>query len=528
MTVILPEHKITGLLRDYFAGINQVEIATRNGVDQSSVSNYTQRLKQRASDIGLSAAAKEFGVMNEIDSLRSLAVELKKTNSSIEGAKEGLHFSGLVKKLGVGPDEYPDLISMCRRAKDQGFVDAALRLKRLEENTGAPYEMVVSRFEELVPKVQSLQQKKEQLEGDIGQLTSAEAAAKLRLSQIQATEEKERARQEAALKDMMARSSVCTRQIEEVSKLKRELAEAGLDLPTITKLASEFKTEINKVDLTGIKDAIRRHSSLSQTLAEMQMQRQTLEAKLSELQGYNLDEENKKKRLSNQITELEGNINAQEKTLVELDTSVNRKRREYDLFEWFMAMASTSPSTGVQFYDGLVSFLMSVMRPGWYTSKSAQEFRGAFVRTVIGDYLHCFHCDHCGAKFILNRNPYYREYTCPACGSWLWVKADDSFITEMVSPGNLEQISQTQRLQEEVDRLKPLEVFLDIPCAICEKPMPNDRWNRGSILKIFKEAPKTHLECWNTPAGQNFSLKMLTKTITDISRQTNKNRDSLY
>jgi hypothetical protein len=524
MTVMLPEHKITSLLRDYFAGINQVDVAARNGVDQSTVSNYTQRFKRRTSDIGLSAAAKEFGVMNEIDSLRSLAVELSKTNLTIEGAKQGLHFSGLVKKLGVGPDEYPDLISMCRRAKDQGFVDAALRLKRLEENTGAPYKMVVSRFEELVPKVQSLQQKKEQLEGDIGQLASAEAAAKLRLFQTQATEEKERARQEAALKDMMARSSVCTREIEEVSKLKRELVEAGLDLPTITKLASEFKTEINKVDLTGIKDAIRRHSSLSQTLAEMQAQRQTLETKLSQLHDDNLDEENKQKCLSNQIAELQGNINEREKTLADLDTSVNRKRRQWDIFEWFMAMVSTSPSTGAEFYNGLVSFLESVMRPGGFTSKSAEELRSAFVRAVMGDYLHCFRCDFCGAKFILNRSPYYRGrgYTCPACASMFSVKADDSFITEMVNPSTLDKISLTQRLQEQVDRLKPLEVFLDIPCAICEKPMPNDRLNREGALKVFKEAAIAHPGCWNTPAGQTLYLKVLAKEITDLSRQIKK------
>jgi hypothetical protein len=189
-----------------------------------------------------------------------------------------------------------------------------------------------------------------------------------------------------------------------------------------------------------------------------------------------------------------------------------------------MAMASTSPSTVVQFYDGLVSFLKSVMLPGWYTPKSAQEFRGAFVRTVMGDYLHCFRCDFCGAKFILNRSPYYRGrgYTCPACASMFSVKADDTFITEMVSPSNLEQISRTQRLQEEVDRLKPLEVFLDIPCAICEKPMPNDRLNRGSILKVFKEASIAHPECWSTTAGQALSFRMLTKEITNLFVQINK------
>jgi len=524
MTVMLPEHKISSILRDYFAGINQVEIAARNAVDQSTVSNYTQRFKQRASDIGLAAAGKEFEVMNEIDSLRSLAVEIKKTNLTIEGAKQGLHFSGLFKKLGVGPNEYPDMISLCRRAKDQGFVDAALRLRRLEENAGAPYEMVVSHFEELMPKIQSLEQNKERLKDEIGQLTSSEAATKLRLSQMQAMEEKERARQEAALEDVMVRSRVCIREIEEVGRLKRDLAAAGLDLPTITKLANEFKIEINKVDLTGIKDAIEKHGSLSQTLAKMQMQRQILEAKFSELHGYNLDEENKKKRLSNQIAELEGNINAREKTLADLDTRLNRKRRQHDLFESFMAMMLTSPSTGAQFFESLVPFLQSVMQPGGFILKNAEELRSAFVRTVMGDYLHCFRCDLCEAKFILNRSPYYRDrdYTCPACASGLSVKADDTFITEMVSPSNLEQISRTQRLQEEVDRLKPLEVFLDIPCAICQKPMPNDRWNREGILKVFKEASIAHPECWSTTAGQALSFRMLTKEITNLFVQINK------
>jgi len=53
-----------------------------------------------------------------------------------------------------------------------------------------------------------------------------------------------------------------------------------------------------------------------------------------------------------------------------------------------------------------------------------------------------------------------------------------------------------------VDRLKPLEVFRDIPCAICGEPMSNNDWTREGIVKIFKEALKAHPACWKTPTGQ--------------------------
>jgi hypothetical protein len=40
--------------------------------------------------------------------------------------------------------------------------------------------------------------------------------------------------------------------------------------------------------------------------------------------------------------------------------------------------------------------------------KNADEMRSLFVRMVMGDYLKCFYCDVCSAKFITNMKLKYK------------------------------------------------------------------------------------------------------------------------
>ena len=253
MTVMLPPHKVSRMLRDYFAGVTQTEIARRNAVDQSTVSNYTRRFKVRADAVGLLAAGEEFSVMKEVDSLRSLAVELAKSRMTVEGAKEGLRIMRLFQQLGVSPDGHQDLIRLCRRVKDQGFVDTALRLRQQEETAGMTYEQVVSRFEDLAPKVESLEQRETQLKGDISELIQSKVAMRGELSSLreeveQAKKriEKEKSKLESELKRKMTEFDVTKQEVEEVGRLKGYLQGMGLDLPTLIKLAKEFTIEDEK------------------------------------------------------------------------------------------------------------------------------------------------------------------------------------------------------------------------------------------------------------------------------------------
>ena len=59
MTVRLSRHKVTGLLRRYFQGMAQTQIAGVVGVNQSSISVYASRFSERSEKMGLAAAGEE-------------------------------------------------------------------------------------------------------------------------------------------------------------------------------------------------------------------------------------------------------------------------------------------------------------------------------------------------------------------------------------------------------------------------------------------------------------------------------------
>lgn len=182
MTVELSPQKVSKILYCFFSGMLQPAIAKKTGVNQSTVSRYTSRLKALADDIGLIPAAKEFGIMHEVDSLRSLAVELSKNKLTVEETREGLAILKLFDSLGVPSGKHEDLVEVIAELEDPGFVPAAMKLEKLEAATGKSYTEVVSEFEKLSAQIAemeekgaALSQKNESLQESIKKLLAAEA-----------------------------------------------------------------------------------------------------------------------------------------------------------------------------------------------------------------------------------------------------------------------------------------------------------------------------------------------------------------
>lgn len=101
MTVKLSPQKVRKIVSGYFSGIPQMKIAKKSGVDQSSVSHYASRFRQRTAEIGIVAAGKEYEVYEEVTALRSLSVELAKVRMTVEEAREGVRIMREFDKLGV-------------------------------------------------------------------------------------------------------------------------------------------------------------------------------------------------------------------------------------------------------------------------------------------------------------------------------------------------------------------------------------------------------------------------------------------
>lgn len=103
MTVKLSPQKVAKILRYYFSGLPQMKIAKKSGVDQSSISIYATRFKERVSEVRIISAGKEYGLMEEVDALRSLSVELHKAKLTVDEAKEGVKVEKAFIKLGISP-----------------------------------------------------------------------------------------------------------------------------------------------------------------------------------------------------------------------------------------------------------------------------------------------------------------------------------------------------------------------------------------------------------------------------------------
>lgn len=249
MTLRLSHHKVSQILSCYFRGIPQPEIARKVGVDQSTVSIYAARLRDRAAKVGWEAAGKEYEVFNEVDSLRSLAVELARDKLTVEEVKQGLHIMKLFMELGVSPEQHAALVRVCDEVADPGFIAAAVRLSQVEKEAGASYEQTVLRFEDLSHRLESLQGQVQSANEELQRVIQVLGAKKHEFNQLnrhlaqhRRGVKRKQAELDRELKKKVVQFGARAREIEQLAKLKAELRQTGMNVSTLVGLAKEFKT----------------------------------------------------------------------------------------------------------------------------------------------------------------------------------------------------------------------------------------------------------------------------------------------
>jgi Skp family chaperone for outer membrane proteins len=151
-------------------------------------------------------------------------------------------------KLGVDPDQYTGLIEVCKKVDDPGFINAALKLNRIEAEGQMSYEEATSKFgritSELPPaenRLRGLQTKLKSLNRLIAQRNSELTNVEAYVVQLQKEAKAKEAKLEQEFGIKMKKLNVQDKEVEAVAKLKTELIKQGLDLPTLLKLATEFK-----------------------------------------------------------------------------------------------------------------------------------------------------------------------------------------------------------------------------------------------------------------------------------------------
>ncbi|MFC1926701.1 hypothetical protein ACFLWV_02995, partial [Chloroflexota bacterium] len=239
--------KVSRLLKGYFQGLSQVDIAQITGVDQSTVSLYSTRFKDRAGSIGLLPAGKEYAVVNEVNALRSLAVELYQAGLTVEDANKGLLIMKDFIKLGIDPRQHATLVKVCGEISDPNFIQCAVKLASIEAETKMTYEKIITKLEKAVAELPDAEKKlkdtQSELELTISSLSEKEHKLKKlggQLTQIQKDTRSKKEELEKELKAKIKQSGLQKAEVEEFSKLKVQLKKQGLDMSTLIKLAKEF------------------------------------------------------------------------------------------------------------------------------------------------------------------------------------------------------------------------------------------------------------------------------------------------
>ena len=232
--------------------------------------------------------------------------------------------------------------------------------------------------------------------------------------------------------------------------------------------------EAKVTDFAKLNEAVEKFGSLQKANAQLEKDNLALEKGNAQLKQENRNLEATKDKLTGQVEEINIKKDDNQGQLQILYNKIKVRSYQYELFCSFMAMVVESPSV-THSLNYLIMLFQNIIDAGWHLSKSAEDMRSLFIRTVMGDYLKSFRCDSCGAKFITNKKPqnkyFGNGYQCPVCHNWYAIKEDDSFLKALVSEKQLEDTQHLEEVMEEYELLEPFKAFLEVPCEICHEPV---------------------------------------------------------
>jgi predicted RNA-binding Zn-ribbon protein involved in translation (DUF1610 family) len=248
----------------------------------------------------------------------------------------------------------------------------------------------------------------------------------------------------------------------------------------------------SEIDLKKLDKALEQFGSLQKAIEALQAHKLELENDIAQLSAS-------KTKLEQEVASLETRRTSLSGVLEKLDAAFKEKWWQYVLFTGFMSLVSAQDAQDIERF---VASAQQWVKVSPFIPTLARE---QIIMELMGSVVKAFRCSSrsCGAQFLVNRKSLRSggDYRCPACDWKLHAEPDDSMLSLFLSPERIEKVKELEVVQAEVERLKPLEVFMDIPCAVCGKAMPNDR-QREQVERIFKACGMAHPECWETPFGK--------------------------
>jgi len=294
MTEKTSPHKVSRMLELYFQGYSQSDIAEKINVNQSTVSLHINRFKTMADKQGLEISAKEYGIMDALKSLHSLAVELRQAKLTVEEAKAGLRVHRVFQKCGVDEQKYNDLIEACYKMHSDGFLDSAVKLNQLQKSTGLGYEDAISGYQTAINQLKETKHKLVELTTKIkaweAVLASIDKKKELTTKELNSYMEKvgldmKRLQMVESFAVALKKANVGDDELGNYLKYQIELNKAGISLSTFAEILNKVKVLTTHDQGRELLKMLVQYGSLAETTKELQSRINELQKETSVLEG---------------------------------------------------------------------------------------------------------------------------------------------------------------------------------------------------------------------------------------------------
>jgi mevalonate kinase len=308
----------------FLRGLSYDEIAEQTGISKGSVVNIVNEFREGHLPL-------PSGMTDYIDQLRTLVVDMLKSNTTVSALKNYVKLHAKLQDMGVGGEQLEQWLDICqdvgssKEVSSNQFVQAALALAQATSSGGLSYADVVTGYNEKLDASKQIDkdigQKKEELDQLRAQAKEEKKQASDTLNSInkaiataQETFEEQKKVIDTKLKEYMAQNQLSWQKVNLVkSLLQSEFSKEDLtqdDIAGITKEISGIGSCVAYLKKLGERKG-KLESSINQ-LAEEEAQFKSSVDKLgsinNKLQGSILENGQKKEMLTQQIEEQEDRL----------------------------------------------------------------------------------------------------------------------------------------------------------------------------------------------------------------------------
>jgi DNA repair exonuclease SbcCD ATPase subunit len=250
------------------------EIRERTGVSMGIISETVSEFKKKARKMSIKEAARIFGVEDEVSALLDISGDLKRTGLTLYEVRQGVALLKDMASLGITEENIKPLLELCRRVSQPNcqpaeYISSALRLLRLEKETGLDYRKLLEDYEDKLAERAGFLEEIEKLKAQTAKLTDEIGRLEVEKSRLEGE---------------LERFKLTLNEAETIAKLKAEFKLYGIELEDLNSLRRVIE-EVKGLnyDPKAIVEIIAQIGSLAKCVEELEKTKRSLMAEIDNL-----------------------------------------------------------------------------------------------------------------------------------------------------------------------------------------------------------------------------------------------------